>query len=153
VIFSRLGIPVYVVFDGDQRNGDTGPLNEALLRLAGETAVAFPPTSVRARMACAHNKLQDVVRSEIGETFAATLAAVATEFGYGQPSLAEKNPTVIAEVLKRCYQAGSRSPTLGAIVLALLQLLPGALGHLDSARRMPGQSSQGELFASENVEP
>jgi energy-coupling factor transporter ATP-binding protein EcfA2 len=120
VVFSGLGIRCFIVFDGDahkSRGEAHVEINQALLRLCGESPEESPDTRCWANGACFKTTTGLVARDQIGpELYDRILAAVAAELGYPEPTQAAKNPIVIGEVLRRCAADGGLSPALEAII-------------------------------------
>ena len=61
VLYRQLGIPIYVLFDGDQRRGRNGnpEANRALLALLGHPPEDFPATQVQPAFACFADTLEN----------------------------------------------------------------------------------------------
>ena len=120
VVFTGLGVRCFVVFDGDAHKGSSeaahADLNRALLSLCGEAPVDLPETRCWNTGACFKTTMARTISEEIGATYTTTLDSVSAEFGYAEPSRAEKNPLVVAEVFKRCARDGHRSATLDLLV-------------------------------------
>jgi predicted ATP-dependent endonuclease of OLD family len=103
-ILLELGIPVYVVFDGDAGAGErmrrdgksdqqiadtvsqTEESNRLLLRLLGEPEAAWPPTQVTARYATFHDRLEE----ELNNSWPAMLQRAA-ELANAQARPSSKN--------------------------------------------------------------
>ena len=138
LVFSALRIPVYPVWDSDAGRGETEgicekclrPLdkradpndNRFLLRLVGEPEEDWP-SAVGLRYACFERDLETTLSDEIGiDAFETALAAQQVAFGIERRSRAIKNPVVLEAVLRDCEQANHKSPSLIAIVKAILAL-------------------------------
>jgi predicted ATP-dependent endonuclease of OLD family len=115
VIFRQLGIPTYVMFDGDKKRLDHQEANPRLLRLLGAEAENTPATIVTATYAVHEENLEITLTEEFGAEFKTTLRAVADEYGYVSQDSASKVPVVMEEVLKRLATSGKRSKTLTAL--------------------------------------
>lgn len=127
VIFTALGIPSYIVFDGDSSKPARDAhrkANKALLVLATGTGVETPATRVGATAASFADCMATTVTEEIGPRFAEILAQVADEYGYDELKQAKKNPKVVSETLDRCNREGLNSATLKGIVDAVAVLRP-----------------------------
>ena len=132
IVFSGLGIPTYVLFDGDRSKGANGhpDQNESLLRLLGEASQLFPETVVKDRFSCFTDDLMKTLLSELGEGFQAALDAAASGHGFAGSSEGRKNPSVLRDALDTAAAQGRESETIkgiGAKIMALTQ-----------ARRSPG---------------
>jgi putative ATP-dependent endonuclease of OLD family len=123
VIFSKFGIRTFLLWDSDKGSRDAKPLeNHRLLRIVGATVEDYP-AGVGENYACFETKLEDTVRSEIGEeTFDGLLDACKEEFELSQRDDAIKNPFIFQEIIRRAADQGKKSDTLEAIVDALLKL-------------------------------
>lgn len=122
-IFKSLGIPIYLIWDGDEGGKDAKPAdNHRLLRLLGETVEDWPSGVTTAR-ACFKKNLEETLRSEIGEAdFDKWLANCQTQFGIPKKEHAMKNPFVIKTIIESARTANKTSPTLEAIVERLLAI-------------------------------
>jgi predicted ATP-dependent endonuclease of OLD family len=125
-IFDSLGIPCYLVFDADAgkpegaRHEET---NQALQRLCGiEDPAALPSTSVGSRFTVFQNDFAAQLAVEIPD-FVVTRNTVAEELGWLEPSLAAKNPAVIAATLGQLASESKASPTLNELVAAIRALV------------------------------
>jgi energy-coupling factor transporter ATP-binding protein EcfA2 len=119
VVFQQLGIPTYVMFDGDAgkpaRERDTAS-NKRLLRLVGGTATDDPETQIHPTWACFAEDLARTVRSEIGEKeFSDALKKVCRDLGF-KVDQGKKNSVVLARTLRRLGRRGRTSRSLAAIV-------------------------------------
>jgi putative ATP-dependent endonuclease of OLD family len=137
LVFRSLGIPTFVVWDGDSHKGETEGvcpkclrpldgkadpgLNRRLLRLLGATEEDWPEV-VALDFACFKTDLEKTLKLEVGDTYQSELQAVASDLGFTSLKYAGKNPYVISEVLRRCRQAGKTSSTLESIIKALIRL-------------------------------
>jgi len=123
LIFRSFGIPVYVIWDSDEGGRDADPAeNRYLLRLVGAAGEDWP-CSVQDTFACFQTKLEDALRSEVGEgTFTELLDQARTELGIRSNSQAIKNPSVISRVVSRARAQGHTSQTLETIVQRIVQL-------------------------------
>jgi hypothetical protein len=123
VIFRNLGIAVYVIWDSDYGGRDADPADNRYLLHLAESAPDDWPNTVQNTFACFRTKLEDVLRSEIGnEVFTALLNESKTQFGIRQDSQAIKNPTVISQVVSRARAQGQTSQTLEAVVERIVEL-------------------------------
>ncbi len=122
-IFSGLGIPVYLIFDGDRgcredEKGNHIRHNLALQRLSGAIHVEeFPNTVVTDSLAVFADNFQEQVSREVGlEIYEGVVAEVAREMGWVSTSRAKKNAMVLREVLVRVNERGKNSESLDEVV-------------------------------------
>lgn len=128
LIFKRLGIPTYLVWDGDKDDANGVRPNHILQRILGKGPVDYP-TGVNDECACFETKLEKELRKEFGPVFDAELENCRKKFGYGDRKQAEKNPRVLCEVTRRANDTGAKSPSLEAIVEAIMELHRGGVGR------------------------
>lgn len=128
VIFRKLKIPVYVIWDSDKGGKDSKPEeNRRLLRLLGEQEEDWPATRVTDHFACFETKLDTVVRDEIGGgLFDQLIAAWQNEFGISKRDQAVKNPLALRTVIERANENSKTSATLQNIVETIITLKPKA---------------------------
>jgi putative ATP-dependent endonuclease of OLD family len=124
VLLKRLGIPIYVVWDGDKGNPNPHlhiELNHRLLRLLGQDAEDFP-ARIGADFACFECTLDECLRTEIGRTeIKAILDSCKREFQLARRKDALKNATVMETVLSRAQKEGRSCGTLTRIVEQILE--------------------------------
>ena len=121
LIFKGLGIPTYLVWDGDQHDEDGIRTNHILQRIVGVEPVDCP-SGPNARFACFQTKLENTLGEELAPEYATGLENCREEFGYAERKQAEKNPRVMAEVIRRAAAKGKKSASLEAIVGHILAL-------------------------------
>jgi len=123
VIFRQLGIPVYVVWDGDHGDSNSNPeINRYLLRLLGQTEDDWPDT-VDDSYACFKTKLETVLSQEIGnDLFDNTLSEVQAQLDIPKKKDALKNPAVLQQVIDMTAAEGKMSTTLKEIVARIIAL-------------------------------
>lgn len=126
-IFSSLGIPCYLIFDGDAdaQAGEQKPeTNLGLQRLCGEASPAeFPDTGVRPHWTAFRRELTKDIPEEFGaREFYSARDEIARDMGWGEPSRARKNPTILEATIDRMHHTGRRSATLDGIVDAIRAL-------------------------------
>jgi putative ATP-dependent endonuclease of the OLD family len=116
-IFRSLGIPVYVVWDGDKGNKDAKPEdNHRLLRLNEIEPVDWPE-GVGDTHACFRENLENTIRDEIGrQLFDDLLSYWGAHYGYDPPSRALKSPEVLLSMVRGAQEKGGTTPTISAIV-------------------------------------
>lgn len=117
VIFRRLGIPVYVIWDGDRGGKDAKPeANRRLLRLLGQEEQDWP-CAVEDNCACFETDLTKTFVGEIGgELFDALISQCQDEFGIGGKEEALKNPQVWRRLVDLASEQDKTSNTLVSIV-------------------------------------
>ena len=125
VIFSQLGIPVYVVWDSDHGEKDAKPdVNRYLLRLVGQAEDDWP-NEIAAYHACFKTKLEVVLSEEIGkELFDQKLAEVQQKLGITNRKDALKNPVVLYSIIEKAAADGKTSATLKSIIEKIVALKP-----------------------------
>lgn len=129
VIFRGLGIPTYLVFDGDRHHQGT-PNEEATvranhicLRLVGGTVEDFPDTQVHDTWAVLSGKFETLLKDELGSDKLKELAGQVTqELGYDTQDRMLKNVEGTARLVDLAYKQGERMPTVEQIVEAASQL-------------------------------
>ena len=122
-IFRELGIPVYVIWDGDKGERDANQEdNHRLLRLMGEREEDWP-NFVKDKCACFSVDLETTLRHELEpENFDKWLAECQTAFAILKRKHAMKNPFVITSVLQKARDAKLESATLKSIVERIIAL-------------------------------
>lgn len=125
VIFRRLGIPTYVVWDSDEGKRDAKASdNRYLLRLCRETEEDWPER-VSDRCACFKKDLETTIRTEIGpDDYDRLVQEVTDELGLATRDQAMKNPRVVQTIIERARMRGKTVPTLEAVLAQILALKP-----------------------------
>lgn len=122
VIFSELGIPVFIVWDSDK--GKVHPkveCNRMLLKLAGKPIEDYP-AGVFERYACFEVDLETTLRKDISPEIYDPLLEEAKEvFGISENKHAKK-PSVVAYILRKAQEAHRPSNVLKEIVDRIIQL-------------------------------
>jgi hypothetical protein len=123
VIFRRLGIPVYVIWDGDHGERDAKPEdNRRLLRLLGELEEDWP-CGVKDQHACFKTELETTIADEIGkDLFDRLLSEAQGQLGIPKKKDALKNPVVLQRVVEKASADGKTSATLKGIVEKIVAL-------------------------------
>jgi len=126
-IFSSLGVPAFVVWDCDKKNGEIkgAPTNRALQKLMGRPAdsIADALSTISDTYACFETKLETVIKNEIGgELYQRLLDEVKNTYGILRNNGAEKAPFAMRRLLERANAEGKTSATLRKIVDAILAL-------------------------------
>lgn len=125
-IFTSLGIPCFVVWDNDHARNDPEEArkNRSLLRLLGEPVTDWP-TFVDERGACFEDKLETLLFRELGEADCNNLLhQIMEQYQFTRAKDAKKCPTVLADIVRRRYEAGARSATMQSIVDRVVVLVP-----------------------------
>jgi predicted ATP-dependent endonuclease of OLD family len=121
-IFRHLGIPVYLIWDGDEGKDADPEENHRLLRLLGQPIVDWP-AEIHDRFSCFKTDLETTLQEEIGKpVFEKLLLQHQKQFGMSKRKHAIKNPAVIASVLQVAQSEGKSSSTINAIVQKILAL-------------------------------
>lgn len=134
VVFRRMGIPTYVVFDADAQNRNLGNAadqrkradqNRLLLKLLGVAEADYPTEGARAQYAVVGEETGRHLRATLGEAnFNRFADSVATELGYDGPNDAMKNVDAAALFVSRVYDDGKTLPLFEAIVECATALAP-----------------------------
>jgi predicted ATP-dependent endonuclease of OLD family len=125
VIFRRLGIPVYVIWDGDHGETDAkAEDNRRLLRLVGQSAEDWP-CGVKNGHACFKSELETTLAEEIGkDLFDRLLSDAGDQLGIPKKKDALKNPVVLQRIVEGASAEGKTSATLKGIVERIVALKP-----------------------------
>lgn len=138
MIFRKLGIPVYIIWDSDYGKGKTEgvckdcerPLdkkanpedNRRLLRLIGESEEDWPEY-FKDTHSCFQYDLETTFKKEIGEElFEQLLNDCQTELCIRKRKHALKNPYVFIDILNKAKKQNKNSPTIMSIVEKILAL-------------------------------
>ena len=123
VIFRQLGVPVYVVWDGDHNSNNTKPENNKnLLRLLGQPEEDWP-AFVRDSCACFKVELEKTLEDEVGnELFLRSLSKAQKELEIGKRDHALKNADVIQHIIENAASKGRTSKSLEKIVDSIVAL-------------------------------
>ncbi len=121
--FTALGIPTYVIWDGDKGKKDARPSdNRRLLRLLGQPEIDWP-CEVGERFASFENDLDTTMVTEIGsDVYELHLTQCQVEFAIPKRDQALKNPAVVARLLETASQEGRECVTLNKIVKQIARL-------------------------------
>ncbi len=123
VIFRKLGVPVYTIWDSDYGDDERKPEeNHRLLRLFGRSCENWPE-KIAEDFACFKKTLGKTLRSEIGEDlYDSILHSVCDDFCISRKRDAAKNPHVMQEIITEAYKKGKSSKTLERIVMKIIDL-------------------------------
>jgi hypothetical protein len=136
VIFRGLGIPVYIVFDADQRHRGktdeerTRRTNRICLRLVGADLAdlpdpEFPDTQVHDTWAVFEENLEAALERDFGKEALMEAVRVATEeVEFEADKDALKNVHIVAKVLEIAYERDLRADTLEDVVRCIGRLVP-----------------------------
>jgi hypothetical protein len=119
LVFQALGIPTYLVFDGDKSKGEeSASANCLLLNLLHAEVVDHPQTQICGDWACFEEKIGNTVRSEIGhDAWDEALLRICRDLGYSDGGT--KNSMVMEEVHRRLAEQGLESPSLAGVLDAI----------------------------------
>ena len=122
LIFRNLGIPTYVVWDGDKGGKGSKPAaNRRLLRVLGMDEADWP-MHVDDGSACFEKTMEDTLEQEIGpHVFNQSLDDARMHFGLARDR-ALKNTLVIQRIVEYAATNGAESQTLKSIVQHILNL-------------------------------
>ena len=117
VIFRQLGIPVYVVWDGDHGSSDAKPeSNRLLLRLLSQPE-QDGPAFIGDSYACFKVNLEKTLETEVGkDLFERLLSKAQQEYGIAKKNRARKNPAVIQYIIENAASNGKASDSLQRVV-------------------------------------
>jgi len=117
VIFRSLGIPVYVIWDGDHGKADArAEDNRLLLRLLDELEEDWPCV-VKDSHACFKTELETTLAEEIGkDLFDRLISEIQGNLGISKKKDALKNPVVLQYIVEKASADGKISTTLKGIV-------------------------------------
>lgn len=125
VIFRRLGIPTYLIWDGDDGEQDAkAEDNKRLLRLVHQPEEEWP-SGVKEHHACFKVKLETTLAEEIGKAlFDRLLSEAQSQLGIPKKKHALKNPAVVQHIVEKASAEGKTSATLKGIVGKIVALKP-----------------------------
>jgi predicted ATP-dependent endonuclease of OLD family len=125
VIFRRLGIPTYIIWDSDHGGKDPKPeTNHYLLRLLGQPVDDWP-SGIGEKHACFKANLEVTLKGEVGdELFDRLLSETQDTLGISEKKYALKNPIVLQEIVQRATSEEKTSPTLKNIIEKIVALKP-----------------------------
>ncbi|TXC74037.1 ATP-dependent endonuclease [Sphingorhabdus soli] len=123
IIFSKLGVPTFVVFDSDghKKNDHEKKINAniQIQKLCGVEDPQGIRTIVGSNFASFESCLENVLKEEVGQLeFDKAVGQAAHDFGL-EASRVKKVPAAMTQVVKTCSIAGAKSVTLDAIVEAI----------------------------------
>lgn len=124
VIFSKLGIPVYVVWDADQGSNDREDIarNRRLLRILGKPEEDWP-SFIDDTGAAFKVKLEHTLMTEIGhDLFRQLLSKAKEEFGVSKDKDALKKAKVIEWIIAGANKQGRTCESLSYIIERVVAL-------------------------------
>ncbi|MHA1428021.1 MAG: AAA family ATPase [Candidatus Helarchaeota archaeon] len=142
-IFSKLEIPIYVIWDSDFGKDNVKPEdNHRLLRLFNHPIEDWPKRITK-NFACFEQDLNTTLRSEIDEVFFEdNLKKICNELCMNKKRHAFKNPQIIQELIKIAINEGKSSPTLEEIVSHIIAKKQSNTEFEDELKNeMPAESS------------
>ena len=130
IVFRGLGIPTFVLFDGDRQRAGTKDApatvntNRRLLRLLDAAQVDFPATQVNDTWAVFEASIEHEIESALGgDVYTDARTRVAHEFGFDRQSQVLKTPHCASEFVSLVYREGHRVPVLEDIAHAVSRLV------------------------------
>ena len=128
LIFQGLGIPVYLIFDGDKNNQGTDQeagttrMNRLLLRLLDSPEEDFPKTQINSKWAVFERDIEDELKRELGEeSYVSLRQRVGDDFGFA-PSQVTKSLHCSARFIELIYEEGNRVSVLEEVIEAISAL-------------------------------
>lgn len=123
IIFRKLQIPVYAIWDGDSGNKKAKPeSNRRLLRLFNHSSEDWPE-KVTEQFACFKNTLKDTMRTEIGDQlYDDLLEESCNRLCLTEKKHVYKNPQVVQEIISEARKKGKTSDTLEKIIHLIVSL-------------------------------
>ena len=120
LIFRDLGIPVYVVWDGDHNNRNAKPEVNARLLDLNELTIEDWPDGVWQNCACFKTDLETTIKCEFGqEPYDRLFTQAKNELDFHEEDQATKNPAVFRKFVELAAIEEIYSHTLGDIVGAI----------------------------------
>ena len=122
-IFRQLGIPVYVLWDGDYKTKNPkSEVNKCLLRLLGQSIKEWPDY-ISDSTACFKVELEETLEDEMGrEFYRQSLAEAQQQLGMDRKGDALKNPVVFQHLMEKAAFVGKTSQSLRKIVEKIIVL-------------------------------
>jgi predicted ATPase len=118
IILTQIGIPTYLIFDGD-RETEEQDTNERLLRLLGAPPQMHPPTTITETFAVFDVDRETTTIAEFGAAYAETLAEKCHEIDI-KPSKGKKKAQIVRAVYAALGKRGLRSRSIESIADAIL---------------------------------
>ena len=126
IIFMQLGIPTFLIWDGDEGDKDADPRdNHALLRLVGIENIEDWPDGLFDSCACFKKDLEHAMQADIGAAqYDAYLCACKDKYAIRKHKHAKKNPNVIKDMITLAQKDGLEFGSL-RIILERIQQIAG----------------------------
>lgn len=122
IIFRSLGIPTYVIWDGDKgRNGAKPDTNRLLLRILGKPETDWP-CHVDAVSACFETTIEGMLKTEIGSRAFEEHSTEAQQFYGLEGSGSSKYALVMQRSVEAAFANGDESTTLRSILEHIMAL-------------------------------
>jgi hypothetical protein len=138
VIFQQMGIPTYLIWDGDYGKGETEgicekcsrPLdrkpdpkqNHRLLKLVGKNVTDWPEY-IEKKFTVFKTDMETTLKSELGgELFEICLKECQSQFGFSKRQYAMKNPFLIKNLIDAAREKGYTCKTLENIIKNITSL-------------------------------
>lgn len=119
-VFQVIGVPCYVVWDGDCVKAQQPELNHRVQRLVGAPVGDWPALAVTGKYACFPNTLEDTIKAEIGDSlYDSAVSQALAEYALVARNDGLKNPHVVKRALDIASSNGRQSITLRSIVEAI----------------------------------
>ena len=116
LVFSKLGIPTYLIWDSDKDGGNPDPkLNHELLKLMG-CAIEDWPKTINQRFSCFEQRLASTMKQEVGETFYDEEMNNACSKYFAHKRHAIKNAVILSYFVNTCVSKGKHFASLEKIV-------------------------------------
>jgi predicted ATP-dependent endonuclease of OLD family len=131
VIFRGLGIPCYVIWDGDshligtKNENQTIERNQRYLRMLGADVDDFPESQVQSNWAVFEETIENCIEHELssqGVEVSSYMQEVSSEFGYDKSEQVLKNIEGAARLIDIIYEKGQRIAMLENIVERVTEL-------------------------------
>jgi len=116
VIFKALSIPVYPIWDLDQKPHDK--TNKRLAKLVGKESLN--DTTIEEEFACFKPTLSAILKNDIGNNFDKMVEKYKKEFDINRNP--EKNPTILQLVIEEAYKNGNRSDNIEQVINKIVNL-------------------------------
>ena len=120
VVFRNIGIPVYIVWDGDKGGKDGHPeTNRSLTRLLGANVDEYP-CFVADNGACFSSNMEETLKLDWSvEAFGRAFESARADLGFEGKA---KNPAVYELAVRKAYEDCQSNPTIERIVERIIRL-------------------------------
>ncbi len=113
-IFSRLGIPTYLVFDNDRDEGGS-KANILLQKICGVASPEDYPVGCKEKFCSFEGSLEVYLKSQLGEKYDELFNAVAKEYGLNYKEII-KTPSAISSLFVQSLNMGIEFPLFDEII-------------------------------------